>query len=97
MTDTFLTVCTEGAISPAVSKDLGTVDQDAIGCAEVVMRVAIVVTAESTQWGVVDARRSDADKVRPNRLHSHAEGGTKDDAVNAAVVDLDSVGCWAEW
>ncbi|KAG7227875.1 hypothetical protein INR49_013669 [Caranx melampygus] len=44
-------VCIEGAISPAVPKDLGAVDQDAIGCAEVVMRVAIVVTTESTHAG----------------------------------------------
>lgn len=45
---TFHTVCSQGAISPTVPKHLRAVDQDAIGCAEIVMWVTIVITTETT-------------------------------------------------
>lgn len=54
--------------------------------------MAIVVTAQSTQRTVVDARCSDAYEVRPDCLNFHTKGGADDDTVNAAVVDLDSIG-----
>lgn len=86
-------MCREGAISPAVPKDLRAVNQDTIGCTEFIMRVTIVVTTESTQGTIVDARCSDTYKVRPDCLHSYTKGGANNDTVNAAVVDLDSIGC----
>ncbi len=44
----FHAVCSKGAISPTVPKVLRAVDQNAIGCAEVVIWVIIIISTEST-------------------------------------------------
>lgn len=58
--------------------------------------MVIVITTKSTKRSIVGSRYSETHKVRPDCLHSYTKGGTKGNAVNAALVDLNVTGCRAK-